>query len=120
MKLKKILIIICILIFLFGIIGSLYLILNPHSQKVNIIQNGKILYTIDLEKSENRIIEVEYKDSKNIIEIKNHKIFMADAECPDHICIKMGELKSGIPIVCLPNKLVIEFTETNEIDAEVK
>jgi len=33
----------------------------------------------------------------------------------------MGELKSGAaPIVCLPNKLIIEFTEDDDIDAEVK
>lgn len=121
MKSKKILIIICILIFLSGVAGSLYLIFKPHGQTVNIIQNGKILYTIDLESSEDSIIETEYQGSKNIIRIKNHQIFVSDADCPDHTCINMGKLKSGAtPIVCLPNKLVIEFAEKDNTDAEVR
>lgn len=121
MKSKKLWIIICILIFAIGIIGSLCLLFRPHGQTVNIIQNGKVLYTIDLSKAENQTIEVEYQGSKNTIQINNHKISVIDAECPDKTCVKMGELKSSAaPIVCLPNKLVIKFTENDEIDAEVK
>lgn len=121
MRSKKLWIAVCIVIFLAGIIGSLWLIFKPHSQTVKIIQDGEVLYTIDLEKSDDRIIEVEYQGSKNIIQIKNHSISVIDAECPDHTCVKMGELKSSAaPIVCLPNKLVIKFAESDEIDAEVK
>lgn len=79
------------------------------------------MYTIDLEKSEDQTIEVEYQDSKNVIQIQDHQICVIDAECPDHTCVKMGELKSSAaPIVCLPNKLVVKFAETDDIDAEVK
>lgn len=72
-----------------------------------------------MEKSENQTIQTEYNGKKNIIRIENHEIFISDAECPDHTCIKMGKL-SNSPIVCLPNKLVIEFADNDEIDAEVK
>lgn len=54
MKHKKLWIAICVLIFSVGIIGSLYLIFRPHSQTVNIIQDGKTLYTIDLQQAENQ------------------------------------------------------------------
>lgn len=121
MKYKKIWITVCIVIFTVGIIGSAWMIYKPHAQTVNIIQDGKILYTIDLEHSEDRIIELEYKGSKNIVQIKNHQICVIEADCPDNTCVKMGELKSSAaPIVCLPNKLVIEFTESDGIDAEVR
>lgn len=121
MKSKKLWIAVCIVIFLVGIIGSLWLIFKPHSQTVQIIQDGKVLYTIDLEKSEDQTIEVEYQGSKNVIQIQDHQICVIDAECPDQTCVKMGELKSSAaPIVCLPNKLVVKFAETDEIDAEVK
>lgn len=121
MKAKNILIIFCIFIFIAGLSGSLWLIFRPHGQTVQIIQDGKILYTIDLEKSDDRIIETDYNGSKNIISIRNHQISVTDADCPDHTCVKMGELKSGAtPIVCLPNKLVVKFSETDDIDAEVK
>ncbi|MBQ2093605.1 MAG: NusG domain II-containing protein, partial [Ruminococcus sp.] len=33
-----------------------------------------------------------------------------EAECPDKTCVNMGWLSSAsMPIVCLPNHLVIEF-----------
>ncbi|MCM1270494.1 MAG: NusG domain II-containing protein [Ruminococcus flavefaciens] len=121
MKAKNVLLTICILIFLAGLIGSLWLIFRPHGQTVQIIQDGTVLYTIDLEKSEDQTIEVEYQGSRNIIQIQDHQICVIDAECPDHTCVKMGELKSSAaPIVCLPNKLVVKFAETDGIDAEVK
>lgn len=118
MKSKK-LIIICIVIFLSGVAGSLWHILKPHGNIVNIIQNGETLYTIDLLRAENQTIQTEYNGKKNIIRIENHEIFISDAECPDYTCVRMGKL-SGSPIVCLPNKLVIEFAENYETDAEVK
>lgn len=121
MKAKTVLLTICILIFLTGLMGSLWLICRPHSQTVQIIQDGIVLYTIDLERAENQMIEIAYQESKNIIQINNHKISIIEAECPDQTCVKMGELKSSAaPIVCLPNKLVVKFAETNDIDAEVK
>lgn len=121
MKSKNILILICILIFITGLIGSLWIIFKPHSQIVQIIQDGNVLYTIDLYQSEDKIIEVDYNGSKNNIQIKNHQICVKDAECPDKVCVNMGQLKSGTaPIVCLPNKLIIQFVQTEEFDAEVK
>ena len=120
-KSKNILIIVLILIFASGIIGSLWLIFKPHGQTVQIIQNGNILYTIDLKSYDDKTIEVEYHGSRNTIQIKNHHISVIDAECPDQTCMKMGELKSSAaPIVCLPNKLVIKFAESDETDALVK
>lgn len=70
MKTKKFWIIVCILIFAAGIIGSLWQLLRPHGQTVNIIQNGTVLYTIDLSQTENQTIEVEYQGSRNIIQMQ--------------------------------------------------
>lgn len=119
MKSKKLWIAVCIVILVLGIIGSLWQILKPYGHTVHIIQDGNILYTIDLENAGNQIIEVEYQGRKNRIQIENHEIFVSEAECPDHTCIKLGKLTNS-PIVCLPNKLIIEFTGTDDIDAEVK
>ena len=120
MKAKNILIAVCI-IFIFGVIGSFFMILKPHGQTVQIIQDGKVLYTIDLDNSDDRTIVTEYQGSKNVIRIQEHQIYMEDAECPDHICVKMGVLKSSAsPIVCLPNKLIIRYTDNENTDAEVR
>ena len=45
----------------------------------------------------------------NVCEIKNGKIKMTEADCPDHLCISQKAVgNSGGTIVCLPNKVVIE------------
>ena len=46
-------------------------------------------------------------------EIKAHQIRMLEAECPDNTCVHMGWLDSTVPIVCLPNRLVIQFVENH-------
>ena len=123
MKTKNILIAVCT-IFILGIIGSIFMILKPHGQTVQIIQDRKVLYTIDLDNSDDRTIVTEYQGSKNVIRIQDYQIYMEDAECPDQTCVKMGFLKSSAsPIVCLPNKLIIRFVDkenTGQIDPPKK
>ena len=86
---------------------------------VSIIRDGEVLYQLDLAQEKDRMIEIEYDGRLNIVEIKEHQIRMADAECPDKTCVQMGWLDSSLPIVCLPNHLVIQFSDADAgIDAE--
>lgn len=121
MKNQKCWIAVCIVILLTGIAGSLWMMYRPHGQTVCITQNGAVVYTINLETAEDQTIEVVYQGSKNVIQITDHQIFVAHADCPDQTCVNRGALSSGAaPIVCLPNKLVIAFTENDKTDAEVR
>lgn len=43
---NKALIEICVVIFLLGVIGSVWILKTPHSTQVNIVQDRKILYTL--------------------------------------------------------------------------
>jgi hypothetical protein len=44
--------------------------------------------------------------------IEDGEICVSSAECPDKTCVKMGKLRSeSLPIVCLPNHLIIRFAE---------
>ncbi|HBV53019.1 MAG TPA: NusG domain II-containing protein [Clostridiales bacterium] len=99
---------------LIGILGSILVLRRPGTNLVEIVQDGRILYQLDLAQAEDQTIEVEYDGRINIIEIKNHQIHMLDAECPDHTCVNMGWLDSAVPIVCLPNHLVIQFSGDND------
>ena len=84
-----------------------------------IVRDGEVLYSFDLSKEENRSFVIEYGDSSNTVEIKDGKIRVSEAECPDKTCVRTGWLSSSaMPIVCLPNHLIIEFADENsEIDA---
>lgn len=51
----------------------------------------------------------------NAIEVKNEKIRIKSANCPDQICVLTGFIdKPGQTIVCLPHRLVIEIKSDNE------
>lgn len=105
-------------IFVVSAAVSAYILLRPDSKVVEIISDGETLFTLDLSQEPDREISVEYEGRKNIIAIENHEIYMKDADCPDHICIKTGRLgETGAPIVCLPNKLIIRYKNGGDVDA---
>lgn len=119
---SKVLTLLCVVILLVGIAGSVWMLKAPHSTQVNIVQDGKILYSFNLSTAEDQSLTVEYEGRINTIEIKEGRIRMLEAECPDKTCVHMGWLESGtLPIVCLPNHVSIEFTNgRDDIDAMVK
>jgi len=60
------------------------------------------------------LIEGSVEDSSNInynyLEVEHGRIRVANADCPDGICIRQGWVSGGLlPIVCLPNRLVVTF-----------
>ena len=121
MKYGKRLYAFCGLILLSGIAGSVMVMGKPKTDNVSIVRDGEDLYELDLAKEEDRMIEIEYEGNRNIVEIKDHQIRVSDAGCPDKCCAKMGWLNSSVPIVCLPNHLVIRYSDRNDestIDAE--
>lgn len=55
----------------------------------------------------------------NELEVRSGSIGVVSADCPDKLCVHQGFIdRSGFPIVCLPNKLVIQLREAapEEID----
>ncbi len=101
-----------VLLFIFSVIG-IFIVMKPsESNMVEIVQDGNVIYTFDLSSAENQNIEVEYNGYKNIITINDGEIYVSEAECSDNTCVKMGTLKSAsLPVVCLPNHLIIRFSE---------
>lgn len=122
MNKQKILLIVCFFIFFSGLAGSVLVLLTPRGTQVNIVQDGTVLYTIDLTTAQDQTLEIEYKGRTNIVQIKNGRIHMLEAECPDQTCVHMGWLDSGfMPIVCLPNHLSIEYAGSgDDIDAVIR
>lgn len=119
MKHRRLLIAAVVLLLLAGIAGSLWMMRPQERMQVEIVQDGAVLYRLDLSQEENHTLPVEYEGRTNLIEIQNHRIRVLEAECPDQTCVHMGWLgDNGLPIVCLPNHLVIQFVQTSaELDA---
>ncbi|MBQ4171209.1 MAG: NusG domain II-containing protein [Ruminococcus sp.] len=117
---QRVLIAVAAAIFAAGIVGCLLLLFAPSDHnKVLIRRDGEVLYSLDLSKEKNRTFVIPYGGSSNTIEIRDGRIRVLEAECPDKVCVRTGWLSSSaIPIVCLPNHLEISFASGNDdIDA---
>lgn len=100
----------CAVLFLGGIGGMIWNLTRSHDRQVEILQDGKILYTLDLAQAEDQTFTVTYGGRTNEIEIRDHQIRVKAADCPDQICVHMDWLEDA-PIVCLPNRLSIQYAD---------
>ena len=76
---------------------------------IRITVDGKEFGTYSLSKD-----QVIHIGDTNVCEIKDGKVTMIEATCPDHLCMKQHAIDSkGGTIVCLPNKVVIEGTKAS-------
>jgi len=96
-------------------------LLSPDSgegaAQAQITSQGEIVATVEL--SLDQEFTVTNGEDYNIITVKDGKIAVTEASCPDHYCMKRGYCNQGTEIVCLPNRLVIKFLGQQEIDAAV-
>jgi len=55
----------------------------------------------------------------NVVEIAPGRVRVREADCPDQICVHQGWIETGtVPIVCLPNRLIIEIRDGNAPEAD--
>lgn len=76
-----------------------------------VYQDGRLLRTIDLwAVEEPYTFTVDGPAGTNTIEVEPGRIRVARAGCPDQVCVNQGWISNGVvPIVCLPNGLVIQI-----------
>ena len=70
---------------------------------------GKTLYRIALQPGMKRTeYRVETPWGHNLVVAENGTIAIAEADCPDHLCVGMGPIeKAGQAIVCLPHRVSV-------------
>ena len=107
-------------ILLFAVIAAacifltLPLLRQDQARFAKITSKGQPVKTGDL------LIDQEFTvDGKNTVTVKDGKIAVTWADCPDHYCMKRGYCSGGTDIVCLPIRLVISFLGEQEVDAAV-
>ena len=112
MKNRKLLIFAAI-IFLVSVCLSVIILRHSDRQTIEIVQDGTVLYTFDLSHTDDREIRISSPDGgSNLVRIKDGTVCISEADCPDQTCVRMGTLQSDhLPIVCLPHKLIVRFTE---------
>ena len=87
------------------------------AQQAQIWSDGKLMKTVLL--SIDQEFTVESADGFNTVTVRDGKIAVTAASCPDGYCMQRGFCQGGAQIVCLPNRLVIKFVAEQEIDGVV-
>ena len=95
--------------------SAAFLLLRPkeEGQVARITLNGKVVQEIDLSRVEQPYtLTLEGPGGfSNTITVEKGRICVSKAGCPDQICVHQGYISDGTtPIVCLPNRLIIEIT----------
>ena len=84
-------------------------------------QDGAVIEQIDLSKIEGVLTFPVDGENRcwNTVVAEKGRIRVESASCPDQICVNQGWITDdAVPIVCLPNKLVIEISGgEGELDA---
>lgn len=116
MKTKVFVIIFAVMLIICSI-TALYIFNSKNSSDIVIIvSDGKVIEKIDLSTiSEPYTIDVTYDGRKNTVLVEKNSIRVTSADCPDKVCLNHGKLKNSFsPIVCLPNRLIINYEKANE------
>ena len=110
MKKKEAIFIASILV-IAGILGLGFRISGQrYHNTIRITVDGKEFGTYSLSKD-----QVIHIGDTNVCEIKDGKVTMIEATCPDHYCMKQKAVdEHGGSIICLPNKVVIEGKDSAE------
>ena len=95
--------------------SAAFLLLRPkgEGQVARVTLDGKVVEEIDLSRVEQPYtLTLEGPGGfSNTITVEKGRICVSKAGCPDQICVHQGYISDGTtPIVCLPNRLIIEIT----------
>lgn len=112
---------IIVLLLAVGIWLIQYGVIRSEGSVIVVTQDGEQIGTYRLSE-DNQIEFTDEQGRRNLLEIRDGKAKMCEADCPDRLCVKQKAISyKGESIICLPHRLVIEVTEgeTNTVDAIV-
>lgn len=97
---------------LLGSIAAIFIINRSGSgQRTAVIRCGDVRHELAL--GEDGLFRFDGIDAG--FEVKNGKIRLTEASCPDKICEKTGYIgSSGQSIICVPNKITVSVVGSDE------
>ncbi|MBF0344228.1 MAG: NusG domain II-containing protein [Nitrospirae bacterium] len=89
-------------------------VVRPKGAEVIVEVNNKVIYRLSLN------MDKELNIGTMTIEIKDSRVRVKDADCPNQLCIRQSWIDRG-SIICLPNRVVISISNQphkgQEVDA---
>lgn len=95
-----------------------YLFFPADGQTVSIWSDGKLYAEKNIDKDCYLNIKTQY--GSNVVVIENKCVYMAEADCPDKLCMHSKIKKAGQSIVCLPGRISIMINGKSETDVIVR
>lgn len=96
-----------------------FLLTSKSGELVQVRVSGKVVATYSMEQDGEYTIEGK-NDGRNIVVIKDKKVYMKKANCPDKVCVNQGKIsKVGQSIICLPHQVVVEIVEKKDSSSGV-
>lgn len=100
------------------VVAAVYLIfslcMTKKGSSVEILVDGVSYGTYSLQEEQTIPIQIQ-NTTTNILEIKDGKANMVEADCPDQLCVHQKAIsKDKETIVCLPNKVVVQVLSDTE------
>ncbi|MBQ8412502.1 MAG: NusG domain II-containing protein [Lachnospiraceae bacterium] len=88
-------------------IAVLHIVKRDKGLRAEISVDGEVVKSIELQ--DNTEYEVVTDMGTNLIVVKDGKLTVETADCPDKVCVNHKPISlTGETIICLPHKLVIE------------
>lgn len=103
---------------LLGLLITLLIFAPKQSGELVVIKvDNKVVHTMKLNKNDSyRYEDLSSHDLiyKNTIIVENGYVFIKDANCNDHTCMKLGKIsRQGESLVCLPHLLTVSIISDN-------
>ncbi len=113
---------ITLLLLVSGVLGCIFVTGRKDGKTAVIYHNGQEVQRIDLAAiTEPYTIALHGENgAENVILAEHGAISMQSASCPDGLCVQRGRITgSGLPIVCLPNHVIIEIEGGADDESEI-
>lgn len=82
---------------------------------VRIDVDGETLYNLQLSENAEQAVTSDY--GTNVVQIKDGKVRVREADCPNQDCVDQGWIdNTSAQIVCLPHKLTVQIVDKDNAD----
>ena len=114
MKTRTWIIVLCAVVLVCSGLSIWLLAPGEKASRAEIWVDGSLYKTVSLDQDQEFTVSSEY--GSNTVTVRDGKIAVTAADCPDHYCMKRGFCDGGSQIVCLPNRVIIKFLGEQQID----
>ena len=107
---------VCLVLFLSALGIVVWQYSKEPSTEIEILLDGKTIYSGSTVHAGTPLyVDAVGKEFTNHIRIDEIGVTVESSTCPNGECVRMGYLQNrSLPIVCLPNNLVIRYTDNSD------